>query len=184
VPDSPEEREARYAEILRRIEARKSQPAPQQAGLAAILDGLNALGALDELKRRPPPGLNLYGPRSLRAAQASAEGGWLGAVIWARQRGYFHYQQITLVGVWAVGGAEASATILVGFKTLPFDHPIFNPEAYYRSIKKDFYLYYPDDGSPPHTSESILYQAVYVESERLAIRAAVVEALKGWSRRT
>jgi len=52
VPDSPEDREARYAEILRRIEARKSQPAPQQVGLAAILDGLNALGALDELKRR------------------------------------------------------------------------------------------------------------------------------------
>jgi hypothetical protein len=180
VPDSPEEREARYAEILRRIEARKNQPAPEQAGLAAILDGLNALGALDDLKRRSHPKFNFYGPRSLIAANPAADGGWMGACIWAKERGYYHYQQIMLLGVWAVAGG--TVTILAGTKLLTFNHPLFNPEAYYRTIKKDFYLYYPDDGSPPTDSGAILYQAVYTESERLTIREGLVGALKRWGK--
>jgi hypothetical protein len=179
MPDSPEDREARYADILRRIEARKSQPAPQQVGLAAILDGLNALGALEDLKRRPPPSLNLYGPRSLRARDPAADGGWMGAAVWGKQRGYYHYEQITLVGVWAIA-AGGGVTICTGVKPLTYDQPVFNPEAYYHRIQQDFYIDYPDDGAPPTDSKAILYQQVYTEDARLAIRAALRAALKGW----
>lgn len=184
MPDTPEDREARYAEILRRIEARKSQPAPQQVGLAAILDGLNALGALDELKRRAHPRFNLYGPRSLQAAHPAADGGWMGAVIWAKERGYYHYQQITLLGVWAVAETGGAVKIIAGTKVLDFNHPLFNPEAYYHTIKKDFYLYYPDDGSPPHEPTAVLYQATYSDGERLTIRAALAGVLKEWFKKT
>jgi hypothetical protein len=180
MPESPEDREARYDEILRRIEARKSQPAPPEVGLAAILDGLNALGTLDELKRRAHPALNLYGPKSVRSTVLTADAGWVGAVLWGKQRGYYHYQQITLLGVWAVAGANGATTILAGTKALTFDHPLFNPEAYYHTIQQDFYLYYPDDGSPPTEPDTRLYQVVYTEGERLGIRTALATALKGW----
>ncbi|MBA3873664.1 MAG: hypothetical protein H0X30_31410, partial [Anaerolineae bacterium] len=55
MPDD-EDRAARYADILKRIEQRKQHQssAPVQSLLSIALDGLNAAGLLTAIKRRPP----------------------------------------------------------------------------------------------------------------------------------
>jgi hypothetical protein len=176
--DNPEDR---YEEILRRITARKQEGLDpfRQLDLAAVLDGLNAMGFLDDVRRKRLPGLSIYGPKAVKGTmRAEAQNSqWAGGVVWYKPRGYHHYRTITLLGIWGVEVA-ASTTILVGEKTLEFDAPVFNPESYYRSIKDKFELYYGDDCSPPEGDR--LCTLTYTPGERLAIRAALESVLSEW----
>lgn len=174
--------EARYAEILRRIEGRKqNNNAPKQNDLAAILDGLNALGVLEELRKKKLRTISIYGPKATRG-QIEIEGKawqWAGAVTWYKARGYHHYRTLTLLGIWALE-IEDGAQIIIGSKTMEFDAPVFNPESYYREIKKRFDLYYKGDGTPPPESGQ-LYSTFYDANERLALRDTVESTLATWA---
>jgi hypothetical protein len=103
---------------------------------------------------------------------------WVGIVIWSKPKGYYHYETLTLLGIWAVE-IEELPKITIGTKVLPFHAPIFNPESYYHHIKRRFDLYYQDDGSPP-PENARLYTVNYVSESRLAIRAAIQRELGRW----
>jgi len=179
---NPDDHEARYAEILRRIEGRRQQQGnfARQADLSAILDGLNALGFLDDIRKKNPRTVSLYGPKAMRG-QIGDENGtrqWVGALVWYKPRGYHHYHTLTLLGIWAIE-AEDGVEIVIGTKTLEFDAPIFNPESYYRHITRSFDLYYRGDGSP--LPEQQLYAIRYNAGERLALRETIYSTLVTWA---
>jgi hypothetical protein len=188
--------DSRYDEILRRIQQRKAEEAnkPKQDALAAVLDGVNALGVLEAVKKRPPAGLTVFGPRAFRKAihidlsaaakQTAAspdDGPWLGTVIWHKPKGYGHYDVLGLLGIWAVQNGEA-IHLIVGTRQLAFSAPVFNPESYHNHLRRGFSLYYAGEPSPPEddTGDSILLRASYDITERLALREAVEAAVKAW----
>lgn len=168
--------DSRYADILRRIEQKKREQAsiPKQSILAGVLDALNAVGFLDQIKKRPPSGINAYGPQVFGGSGDGQE--WAGAVIWHKPKGYFHYQTLGLLGIWAVEGG-GQAQVIIGEKALTFSAPIFNAESYYRHIKRRFDLYYPKDAAPP---QQALYSVVYDPAQRLTQREAVEQTLRTW----
>jgi len=179
---NPDDHEARYADIMRRIEGRRQQNTnvPRQADLSAILDGLNALGFLEDVRKKRPRTMSLYGPQAMRG-QIKDETGtrqWVGAMAWYKPRGYLHYRTLTLLGIWALE-SEDRVQIIVGTKRLEFDAPVFNPESYYRHIKRNFSLYYRGDGSPPPDHQ--LYTVGYDAGERLAIREIIQSTLGTWA---
>ena len=178
-----DDHEARYAEIMRRIENRRqpSAKSPQQTTLASILDGLNALGVLDDIRRKRLKPFSVYGPKALRGEFKDAERlrHWSAGVIWYKPRGYHHYRTLTLLGIWALEMGE-DVRVIIGSKTLEFDSPVFNPESYNREIKRGFELYYRGDGTPPPEADW-RYSRVYASGERLAIREAVEATLLSWT---
>ncbi|MBL8154039.1 MAG: hypothetical protein JNM70_07635 [Anaerolineae bacterium] len=176
MPDSNDER---YAEILRRIQERRAQTAsaPVQSLLAAALNDLNAAGFLENLRRRPPAGQNVYGPRTAQA-RAGAAPQWLASILWHKPKGYYHYQTLGLLGIWAVDLGE-TVQIIVGRRLLAFNAPVFNPESYYHHLRRRYDLHYPDDSAPPDETRRLL-TAIYQADERLALRGQIEAALRGW----
>lgn len=181
---SNNDRNARYAEILKRIEQRKQQQtsAPIQSLLAAALDALNAAGLLTSIKRRPPADMSAYGPKSFNGNRHTTEGQaqeWVGTVMWHKPKGYQYFQTIRLLGIWAIGDGS-TIRLVIGEKRLSFSAPIFNPESYYHHIKRKFDLYYTGDSSPPLEAKGLIYDAPYAESKRLETRSALQAALRQW----
>lgn len=177
--------DSRYDAILRRIAARRHSSsqrkreqasAPQQDTLATILDGVNAWGFLEEIKQAPLAQINCYGPKSFRGYTPVP---WVGVVVWCKPRGYYYYQTLTLLGIWAYE-AVSESHITLGTKTLDFSAPIFNPESYYHHIKRRFDLYYQDDGSPP-PDDTRLFTVKYDPSKRLEVRETVQRELARWA---
>ena len=191
---SDDEANRRYQDILRRIEQRKRQQAsaPKQSALTAALDSLNAAGLLASIKRRPPAGLSAYGPKSfnglittldsLLAVQDDNSLGpyhWTGTVLWHKPKGYYHYQTLGLLGIWALESHDGFS-IIAAEKSLNFNIPVFNPESYYHHIKQRFDLFYDGDASPPSESEPILLSLRFDVSQRLALREALETILRTW----
>jgi hypothetical protein len=176
----PSSNDERYAEILRRIQERRAQAAsaPVQGLLAAALNDLNAAGFLENLRRRPPAGLNIYGPRTAHA-RAGAVPQWLASILWHKPKGYYRYQTLGLLGIWALEQGDA-VQIVVGRRLLAFNAPVFNPESYYHHLRRRYDLHYPDDSGPPDETWRLL-AAVYRVDERLALRAQIEAALRGWA---
>lgn len=179
--------EDRYEEILRRIQARKpAGNSSKHSILASVLDGLNALGFLEDLRRKRLPGINLYGPNAMRGLAEAQH--WAGAIAWYKRRGYHHYHEIKLLGIWAVE-AGGGIWVALGTKTLQFDMPVFTPESYYRNIRQRFDMHYPDDGRPPHplpvmendAENAWRWAAEYEAARRLALREGLEAALKVWT---
>ncbi len=146
---------ARYEDILRRIQQKQAEEAsqPKQDDLATVLDGLDALGFLEKIKRRPPEGRVGFGPKVFRGHTAISHSDekqyWCGVLVWHKPKGYGHYQTLEVLGIWAVEVGEA-VEIIVGTKTLAFSAPIFNAESYQIQMKRSFKTYYDGDASPPH----------------------------------
>ena len=185
-----DDRAARYAEILKRIEQRKQQQtsAPIQSLLAAALDGLNAAGLLVAIKRRPPANMSAYGPNTFSGSAATQAVGdttipdqWVGSVMWHKPTGYSHYRTLRLLGIWALGNGS-TARIIIGEKRLQFSAPVFNPESYYHHIKRKFDIFYAGNASPPlgENEGGQLYDAVYDESLRLQTRTILESVLRAW----
>ncbi len=141
-----------------------------QAELAAVLDGLNALGALDSLKAGGLSRLLSGGPLAVSGAQLMP---WVGAVIWQRAPGYFGYKTLTLYGLWARQAPEG-AQILAGIRRLAYALDFYEADAYHKRIRREFALYYADDGRPPNEPS---WSAAYRAEDRLALRAQAAEAL-------
>jgi hypothetical protein len=168
-------RDERFNDILRRLEQRKQADlrAPQEHLLGVTLDDLNAAGQLEKLKRRPPAGINAFGPKTFSSRSGAI---WVGSLLWHKPKGYGHYLTLGLLGIWAcVQGNETA--IILGEKSLAFSAPIFNPESYYHHIKRRFDLYYPLETAPPEVS---LYRVVYDPEQRLSIRSTLEQHLTAW----
>jgi hypothetical protein len=180
-----DDRDARYAEILKRIEQRKKEQVntPIQSLLSGALDALNAAGLLSAIKRRPPKNMSAYGPKTFNGSLVGAASPelWVGTIMWHKPKGYQYYQTLRLLGIWAIGHGS-STRIVIGEKRLGFSAPIFNPESYYYHIKRKFDLYYAGNASPPldEPDNPLLYDAVYDEAQRLEMRAAMESALRNW----
>jgi hypothetical protein len=139
---------------------------------AVILSGLNVLQVLEDHAGQHFETVLYNGPRAYSGQ------GWAAGVVWFRARGLHHYRRVTLFGLWVVARDEQTE-LLVGTKTLPYGAPVYNPEAYLQLIRRDYQIYYPDDGSPP-PDQTITTHILYNPEERLAMRQAVSAALLDW----
>jgi len=189
---------ARYEDILRRIQQKQAEEAnqPKQDDLATVLADLNVLGFLEQVKRRPPSGLHVFGPKLYTSPpnplskHGEGEQIWHGALVWHKPKGYGQYQTLGLLGIWAVEMGE-EIEVIVGTKTLTFSAPIYNAESYQLQMKRGFKTYYEGDASPPNMinrhdaknlekKEDILFQTPYDRGKRLELRDAVEAALGRW----
>lgn len=169
----PADQDSRYDDILRRIAQRQQQEqrAPLQDQLSTALNALNAYGVLDELPTRRLRVL-CYGPQPFAGAD------WAGVLRWYRPRGYYGYQTLTLLGIWATLDNDA-VQIILGTKPLTFKGPYYNAESFNKHIKKRFDIYHEGSASPPSASGSRL-TLVYDPTQRLAQRAALETGLAAW----
>lgn len=175
--------EDRYEDILRRMAQRKAErdAAPKrelQDELAAVLDGLDVWGKLDKLRTSKALRTHTFGPKALNGLTPTP---WVAVVLWQRGSGYHGYRVLTLMGVWALDQA-GETLVMIGTKRTPFTAPTYEAEAYQKLIKRDFNVYYKDDGAPPLTTNRF-YSTIYDPARRLDIREEVRTALAGWAGR-
>lgn len=195
--------DSRYDDILRRI-AQNQADTPRR--LPLVLDALNAYGFLEELQARRFSQILCYGPRIVASKglkphvhanedetlppfqensglKPTVQTGtpydeWAGVVVWYKPKGYYGYDTLTLLGIWAVRDREG-VTLGIGTKSLAFSGPYYNPESYHRHIQKRFDIYYQDDGSPP--LDPWRYSTPYDPTRRLAIRQELQAELARWA---
>ena len=145
-----------------------------QSALAAMLDGVNALGALDALREATLSKALSGGPL---VVQGAAPAPWVGTVIWQRAPGYFGYKMLTLYGVWALQLGE-DTQLRAGVRRLAYALDFYEADAYHKRFRREFALYYADDGAPPG-EELAAWTARYTPEDRLALRSAIETALRG-----
>lgn len=199
-PNNSDANKRRYEEILRRIAAKQVETAekPAQDALIMVLDALDAMGFLDELKQRPPTGIHCWGPKVFTSRPLNPNNPdalakhqrWRAAAIWHKPHGYGQYQTLGVLGIWGIESGEA-VEIVIGTKTLEYNAPLFNAESYQLQMKKGFHAYYDGDAAPPiadadqaENSAAILYQQVYDPAQRLATRNAIEGVLSQWKQQT
>lgn len=177
-----EDPEARYREIMRRMAERRAEQATaparaKQDDLAAVLDGLDALGKLEKLVSSRALRPRAYGPRSFNGL---APAPWVGVALWRTGSGYYGYRTLQLAGVWAVQDQPGPPLVLVGLKWLKYSAPTYEAEAFARLIRRVFDLYYEGDAGPPPASQR-LYSARYAAARRLDMRDEIRQTLAGWA---
>lgn len=144
-----------------------------QAELATMLDGLNALSELDQLREAALSRVLSGGPI---AVQGSTPEPWVGAVVWQRASGYFGYRTLTLYGIWALR-VGPDTQLRTGIRRLAYALDFFEADAYHKRIRREFALYYADDGSPPNEA-SAAWTAGYSSADRLALRDQAAAAIR------
>ena len=171
----------RYRDLKKRLEQRAPQPleARHDSELAKVLDDINAWGFLEAQQQAHHPKITCYGPGVLKGYLPVT---WAGVVMWYKQRGYYFYDTIQLVGIWAVRRSPEQVTVEIGTRDLVYGLPFFNPESYYRRIQEEFRTFYKDSGGPP-PAESCFYNIVYDPARRLEIRREVEDELDEWAYR-
>ncbi len=169
----PSDNDARYQEILRRIQAR-GRPAPASVSpIATILDSLNAYDQLNDVVVSLDETIFVfYGPRVFNGK------GWQGVITWYHCKGYHGYRQLTLYGIWMFQ-EEADFIIGVGRKNLTYQAPVFVAEAYYKLIRRGFHTYYNDNGRPPSRA-SLDWSQVYSAKDRIQLRESIAQTLHQW----
>jgi hypothetical protein len=148
-------------DMLNEIMARRraNQIAAQTDPLARIFDDLNVMDTLGGIRSQTTL---CYGPKVIKSALPS-----MGVVIWQRASGYYGYKTLRLVGVWAFRRAERPM-LAVGAKTLAFNAPFYDADAYHKLIRNSYDLYYKDDNKPPAQPA---YSATYDREQRLELRS-------------
>lgn len=163
------------AQIARIRRARDEAPLREaQAELATVLDGLNALDALDTLRQRALTRVLSGGPL---AVQGAAPVPWVGALIWQRAPGYFGYKTLTLYGLWALQLAEG-VELRTGVRRLAYILDFYEADAYHKRIRREYALYYGEQSAPP-TAEDAAWTAHYHTDQRLALRDDLNAVLAG-----
>ncbi len=163
--------EERYDTIIQQHAQRQRARSAEgvQRELSAVLDGLNAWGALEACQQNANGTPHLHGPKSVWRGGAVPT---CAALLWHKGVGFFGYKTLTLLGVWCTQSADG-VTITVGSKTLAYSAATYNPESYHRLLRKDYSIYYTDDNTPPADGA----QFVYIAEERLSQRTALVQQL-------
>jgi hypothetical protein len=164
----------RYEKIMQRIEEQKraKENNAQHLTLSVVLDSLNALDTIDDVRLTDRKGWLCWGPRAFKG------NGWMSALIWCKPATYHGYRLLTVIGIWAVA-REGGIDIIFGTKSLKYSAPFYEAEAYHKLMRDTFETYYTDKGSPPDESGR-LYVVPYTADKRLEIRAALKSAIKDW----
>jgi hypothetical protein len=145
--------------------------------LGGALDALNAWGYLEEWKEGKLKKMTCFGPDVFRGYTPTA---WAGVILWSKPRGYYHYDTLYMVGVWAIRAKNEGIDVLVGTKEAAYSQPFYNAEAYNFRIQKEFKTLYQDNGAPPG-EDRYLYQTHYEPTKRLEIRQMIEKTLKQWA---
>lgn len=159
--------------IHRHPQKPKTQPNNEQA---VILAGLNVMQVLEDNANKYLKSMLHYGPASFAGKD------WASVLVWYRRRGYQHYKDLTLFGVWAVAEND-STKLAIANKPLQYTAPVYNAESYNTVIKQSFKAYYSDDASLPDASR-IVYEAEFDITRRLALRREIADKLIAELRRT
>lgn len=167
----------RYEDILKRIANRKpfGEHKNQQPKSAydLILDTLNAYDTLATLPLLKYENILCYGPKVIRKTP------WSAVVIWYLNKGYYGYQTLYLFGVWVLQ-RDADIVVSTGIRKLHYQAAVYNAEGFHASIRKGFKLYYEDIGKPPTTSDTILFETIYQQKERLTLRQTLQNIVTQW----
>lgn len=173
-----DDNQRRYDDILKRIAERKTteknQPEQKQkSAYDLILDSLNAYDQMATLPHHTYKHILCYGPQVIRKPT------WSGVVVWYRNKGYYGYQILHLLGIWA-HQHHTNIELAIGIRDLPYRASIYSAEGYHASIRNGFKLFYEDDGHPPEERNAILLQTIYQQKERLALRQTLINSLLQW----
>lgn len=165
----------RYEDILKQIARRRPFGNRRQDNKSAtpqerILDLMNAYDSFAALTQRTYADILCYGPKSIRGAA------WAAAVVWYHPKGYYGYQRLNLLGVWA----HADIMLTIGTRQLVYQAPIYTAESHHSAIQRGFELYYGDSGAPPDENDSIFFQAKYSSKARLIHRQTLDNILRRW----
>ncbi len=169
----------RYRDIKRQLQERSPQPAAAKHDdeLGRVLDDLNAWGFLEDQQQQRHEKITCFGPGHFRGYLPIT---WAGVGLWYKQRGYYYYDHIQLIGIWALRSVPDKIEVILGQRELTYALPFFNPESYYRRIQQEFRTFYKDDGTPP-TAADRRYSADYDPAQRLNIRRAIEDELIVWA---
>jgi len=175
---SQDDNQQRYEDILKRIAERKSTKNNQteqktKSAYDLILDSLNAYDQMAKLPLKRYEHILCYGPKVIRQYS------WSGVVIWYHNKGYYGYQLLHLLGVWAYQ-QDTDIHLIIGIRDLPYRASIHNPEGFHTSIRKGFKLFYNDNGHPPTDTENSLFKSTYNQKERLTLRQTLYNILNQW----
>lgn len=169
----------RYRDLKQQIKPRETPPpqAELNDALGRALDDLNAWGFLEDQQQAQHRTITCFGPGVFRGYLPVA---WVGVAIWHKPRGYYFYDTLGLLGIWALRAGQDGIEIVIGTRALTYTLPFFNPESYYRRIQKEFRTFYKDSGSPP-PADQCRYNACYDPARRLDIRRDIEEELICWA---
>jgi hypothetical protein len=167
-----------YKDLKQRVRKRSYPPASSPSDeLGRTLDDLNAWGFLDEQAQARHAPITCYGPGVFRGYLPQT---WAGVILWYKRRGYYYYDTLFLLGIWALRGENDCIKVLLGQRQLNYDLPFFNPESYYRRIQEEFRTYYKDSGTPP-PADQCRYQVCYDPARRLDTRREIEDELVFWA---
>ena len=174
---SSNRRNRRIKNLVERRSRRNAQnPAlKRQAELLAILDALNCIGALEDLQRALPETILCFGPLAISGVSPAP---WSSVVIWHKPAAYRRYQNLSLLGIWALD-SEKDPDIIVGTRTLKYRPAFFNAESYFFHLRRDFRVHYGTITRPPNERES-LFSAQYSSRLRIDIRRHIEATLTSW----
>lgn len=161
--------ENRSSEIKRQMDARKQQAKTRD--LLRVLDNLDTHHTLERCRDRLADTLLTHGPLTITQQGVPC------CVVWARQRGYYGYKTLWLVGIWAIPETP-HPWVVVGTSALTFSAALYNPESYHKIIRKDFRSYY-QTASPLPDNE--LFRAAYQPEARLDLRQAIRSTVREWT---
>ena len=165
---------ARNHADIRRLLKQMNGPQVNVDSLADALNALNAAGILAETQRKFTTSYLCYGPKTVRD---DSETPYLGSVIWCRPTGYYHYETLTIFGIWAIP-AEDHTQILMGTRCLEFCLPFYQPEQYHYDLRKDFAKFYGKETPPP---EQPLHTLAYQSDSRIDQRFLVQTLVERWA---
>lgn len=169
----------RYRDLKEQIKQRSLHHTPPQPNdaLGQALDDVNAWGFLDDQQQAQHRAISCFGPGVFRGYLPVA---WVGVAIWHKPRGYYFYDTLGMIGIWALRAEPDAVDIVLGTRTLAYKLPFFNPESYYRRIQQEFRTFYQDNGAPPAPEERRL-TVRYDPAQRLDIRRAIEDELILWA---
>ena len=168
-----------YRDLKQRLEAQTPKPldAKHDDALGKALDDLNAWGFLEAQQAAHHAKITCFGPAVFRGYLPVK---WAGVAVWYKQRGYYFYDTIHLVGIWALRRDSGEIGVVVGSRDMTYALPFFNPESYYRRIQDEFRTFYKDNGHPP-PDDACRYVAVYDPANRLDMRRQIEDELAEWA---
>ena len=145
--------------------------------LGGVLDEINAWGLLSVWQEAQHRDITPYGPDAFRGFIPRA---WVGVALWYKQKGYYFYDRLRLLGIWALRSEADGTEIVCGLRVLRYSLPFFSAESYYHRIRREFRTCYKDNGRPPETA-ALLFSDEWDPARRLEIRHALEETLQQWA---
>ncbi len=167
------QKRARSHADIRRLLKQLNDPSVSTDHLADALNAINAAGMLAEAQRQFPSTYLCYGPKTVKGDSSVP---YLGSVIWYRPAGYYDYEKLTILGIWALH-SDQDMRILLGTASLDYVLPFYQPEHYQYELRKDFVKFYGNRVPPPAKP---LHTLIYASDKRLEQRLLLEKLVSQW----